>query len=118
MQNFRFKKVKAVRIPGLNTHLARSPLGFPGGSVGKESDCHAGELGSIPGLGRCPWRRRGYPYSGLENPMHYIVNGVAKSQTGLSDFHIHRITSRWVYTCRWAHPCRGHLASLLLHADI
>ena len=29
-------------------------LGFPGGSAGKESTCHAGHLGSIPGLGRCP----------------------------------------------------------------
>ena len=27
-------------------------LAFPGGSDGKESDCSAGDLGSIPGLGR------------------------------------------------------------------
>ena len=27
-------------------------LGFPCGSVGKESTCDAGDLGSIPGLGR------------------------------------------------------------------
>ena len=27
--------------------------------------------------------------SGLENSMDYIVHGVAKSQTGLSDFHFH-----------------------------
>ena len=27
-------------------------LGFPGGSDGKESACDAGDLGSIPGLGR------------------------------------------------------------------
>ena len=26
--------------------------GFPGGSDGKESACNAGDLGSIPGLGR------------------------------------------------------------------
>ena len=26
--------------------------GFPGGSDGKETVCNAGELGSIPGLGR------------------------------------------------------------------
>ena len=32
-------------------------LGFPGGSDGKESACHAGDPGSIPGLGRFPWRR-------------------------------------------------------------
>ena len=29
-------------------------LGFPGGSAGKESTCSAGDLGSIPGLGRFP----------------------------------------------------------------
>ena len=28
--------------------------GFPGGSDGKESACSAGDLGSIPGLGRSP----------------------------------------------------------------
>ena len=27
-------------------------VGFPGGSVGKESICNVGDLGSIPGLGR------------------------------------------------------------------
>ena len=29
-------------------------LGFPCGSAGKESACNAGDLGSIPGLGRSP----------------------------------------------------------------
>ena len=29
-------------------------LSFPGGSTGKESTCNAGDLGSIPGLGRSP----------------------------------------------------------------
>ena len=29
-------------------------LGFPGGSDGKESACNAGDLCSIPGLGRSP----------------------------------------------------------------
>ena len=32
------------------THL----LGFPGGSVGKESAYNVGDLGSVPGLGRSP----------------------------------------------------------------
>ena len=45
--------------------------GFPGGSDGKESACHVGVLGSIPGLGRSPGRGHGNPlqYSRLENPM-------------------------------------------------
>ena len=49
-------------------------MGFPGGSEsepGKESACNAGDLGSIPGLGRSPGRGHGNPlqYSCLENPM-------------------------------------------------
>ena len=40
-------------------------------SVGKESAFKAGDLGSIPGLGRCPGEGNGNPlqYSCLENPM-------------------------------------------------
>ena len=43
-------------------------------SVGKESACNAGDLGSIPGLGRSPGEGKGYPlqYSGLENSMDCI----------------------------------------------
>ena len=43
---------------------------FPGGSDGKESACNAGDLGSIPGLGRSPGGGHGSPlqYSCLENP--------------------------------------------------
>ena len=35
--------------------------GFPGGSDGKESSCHAGDPGLIPGLGRSPGEGNGYP---------------------------------------------------------
>ena len=61
---------------------------FPGGLAGKELPCNAGNLGSIPGLGRSPGEGTGYPlqYSGLENSMNCIVHGVAKSWTRLSDF--------------------------------
>ena len=64
-------------------------MGFPGGSAGKESACNAGDLGSIPGLGRSPGEGKGYPlqYSGLENSMDYIVHAVTKSWTRLNDFH-------------------------------
>ena len=46
-------------------------MDFPGGSDGKESACNAGDLGSIPELGRSPGEGNGYPlhYSYLENPM-------------------------------------------------
>ena len=44
-------------------------MGLPCGSAGKESTCNAGDLGSIPRLGRSPGERKGYPlqYSGLES---------------------------------------------------
>ena len=35
--------------------------GFPGGSEGKVSACNAGDLSSIPGSGRSPWRRKWQP---------------------------------------------------------
>ena len=45
----------------------------------------------IPGSGRSPGEGKGYPfqYSGLENSMDCIVQGVVKSWTQLSDFHFH-----------------------------
>ena len=66
-------------------------MDFPCGSAGKESACNAGDLGSIPGLGRSPGEGKGDPlqYSCLENSMDYTVHGVAKSRARLSDFHFH-----------------------------
>ena len=45
-------------------------MGFPRVSDGKESVCNAGDLGSIPGLGRSAGGQHGNPlqYSCLENP--------------------------------------------------
>ena len=61
---------------------------FPHSSVGKESACNAEDPSSIPRLGRSPGEGKGYPlqYSGLENSMDCIVQGVAKSRTLLTDF--------------------------------
>ena len=55
---------------GLNQVLG-TIWGFPGGSVGKESAYNAGDLGSIPGLGRSPGGGHSNPlqYSCLEDPM-------------------------------------------------
>ena len=68
-------------------------MGFRGGSAGKESAYNAGDLCSIPGLGRSPGEGNDNPlqYSCLENPMdrgawRAIVHGVTKSWTWLSDF--------------------------------
>ena len=67
-------------------------MGFPDGSDGKESDCTAGDLGSICGSGRSPGGGNGYPiqYSCLENSMDrgawfVTVYGITKSQTWLSN---------------------------------
>ena len=67
-------------------------MGFPCSSVGKESACSAGDLDSIPGLGRSPGEGNGNPlqYSSLENLMDRgagwaAVQGVAKSRARLSD---------------------------------
>ena len=66
-----------------------SVKGFPCGWAGKESTCNAGDLGSIPELGRSPGEGKGYPlqYTALENSMNCIVPGVTKSWTQLSAFH-------------------------------
>ena len=68
----------------------RGLVGFPGGSVGKESVCNAGNVGSIPGLGSAPERGNGNPlqYSCMENPTDRgawrpTVHRVAKSQPRL-----------------------------------
>ena len=46
-------------------------LGRSSGLDGKEYACSAGDLGSMPGLGRSPGEGNGNPlqYSCLENPM-------------------------------------------------
>jgi len=82
-------------LPSLKIALSKGSLfirnmnfeGFSGGSDGKESTCNAGDLDSIPGFGRCPGERNGYPlqYSCLKNPMdrgawQATVPGVTKSQ--------------------------------------
>ena len=72
--------------------------GFICGSAGKESACNAGDLGLIPGLGRPPRERKGYPlqYSGLGNSMDCVVCG-SQSQTRLSDFLFHFSSKCTVY---------------------
>ena len=61
---------------------------LPGGSDGKEAACSAGDLSSIPGLGRSPGEGNGNPlqYPCLENSMdrgvwQATVHGVTESDT-------------------------------------
>ena len=68
--------------------------GFPPSSVSKESACNAEDMGSIPGSGRSPWRRKWQPTPvflpgeshGQRNLAGYSPWG-RKSRTRLSDFH-------------------------------
>ena len=67
-------------------------MGFPGGSDGKESAFKAGDLDSIPGLGRSSGGGHGNPlqYSCLKNPIdraawRTAVDRIIKSGTRLSD---------------------------------
>ena len=70
-------------------------LGSPGASAGKESACSAGDLGSIPGLGRSPGGGLGKPlqYSGLENP-HGQKSLVGYSPWGRKEL---EMTKRQIY---------------------
>ena len=63
-------------------------FGFPGGSEVKASACSAGDLGSIPGLGRSPREGNGNPfqYSCLENSM----------DRGAWRATVHVITKSWI----------------------
>ena len=90
-------------LPGFYLRLLPR-YGFPGGSVGEESACNAGHLGSIPGSGRSPGEGNGYPvqYSCLENSTDRgtwwtTAHGVARIWTGLSNPHFHFLTSMTVY---------------------
>ena len=55
--------LKQWEVKGLDKILTRSHQGFPSGSVGKESACDAGDLGSIPGSGRFPGEWNGNHFS-------------------------------------------------------
>ena len=76
--------IKHVQYPNI-TMCFLAVWGFPHSSVGKKSACHAGDPGSIPGLGRSPGEgyRNPLQYSCLENPMdrgawQATVHGVAR----------------------------------------
>ena len=84
---------KRYNINEAQKHYARWKKAFRWGSAGKESGCNAGDLSTIPGLGRSPGEGKGNPlqYSGLENFMDSVVHGVSKSRTWLSDFKHHQV---------------------------
>ena len=75
-------------------------MGSSPGSDGKASACNAGDLGSIPGLGRSAGEGNDDPpqYSCQENSMdrgawQATVYGITKSQTRLSNFYFFLISA-------------------------
>ena len=56
-------------------------MSYPGGSAGKESTCNVGDLGSIPGLGRSPGERSGYPLQWASMLAQRIKNLPAMQET-------------------------------------
>ena len=51
-----------MRKLSLREVVGRARMGFPGGSAGKKSSCVAGDLDSIPGLGRSSGGGHGNPF--------------------------------------------------------
>ena len=79
--------------------MKRATSRFPGGSVGKESDCDEGAKSSIPGSERYSGGGHGnlLQHSCVDNPMgrgawRATVHGVTKSQTGLKRLSKHACT--------------------------
>ena len=69
-------------------HCVMAPVDFPPGSASKESACNAGDLGSIPGLGRSSGEGNGnlLQHSCLVNPidrgtLQATAHGVAELDT-------------------------------------
>ena len=85
-------------------------LGFPDGSVGKESACKGGDPGSIPGLGRPTGEEIGYllQYSWASPVAQMVKNPLAMWET-------------WIQSLGWEDPleifrrslCMATLSSIL-----
>ena len=82
------KVMSALLKDGSGYWLLCFPLGFPGGTGGKEPASTTGDSGLIPGSGTSPGEEHVCPhrYSCLENPMdrgawQAIVHGAANSRT-------------------------------------
>ena len=81
----RVSSMKHLLGKDLSATIRNSSMGFPAGSDSKESACNAGDLASIPELGRYPGEGNGKPlqYSCLKNSMdrgawQATVHGVIK----------------------------------------
>ena len=97
VQSFFSSRIEPPRILGAESPVPdgnvvySSAVGFPGGSVGKESSCNAGDTGdagSIPGSGR-------YPGRGNCNPLQYSCLGNLMDR-GSWRATVHGVTKSWI----------------------
>ena len=74
-----------------------------GVSVGKESSCHTGDMGSIPGVGRSLGGGNGNPlqYSCLENPMGRGAWWATYSPWGHKESRLKQLSMHMLY--KWNH---------------
>ena len=82
-------------------------LGFSDSSVGKESTCNAGDLSSIPGLGRSAGEGIGYP---LQYSWASLVAQLVKNLPAIQE--------TWVRSLGWEDPLEKGMAthfSILAH---
>ena len=65
-------ELRKIKLVVMDLKITFTIKYFPGGSEVKASASNAGDLGSIPGLGRSPGEGNGNPlqYCCLENPMN------------------------------------------------
>ena len=75
-------------------------MGFPGSSAGKESTSNAGDPGSIPGLGKSPGERIGYP---LQYSWASLVAQMVKNPPA--------IWGAWVQSLGWEDPQEEGMAT-------
>ena len=75
-------------------------MGFPNSSVGKESACNAGDLGSIPGSGRSPGEGIGYP---LQYSLAYLVAQLVKNLLARQE--------TWVRSLGWEDPLEKEMTT-------
>ena len=83
---------------------------FPGGSDGEESVCNAGDLGSIPGLGKSPGEGNGntLQYSSLENSCQHTTRCGTGSTRVLQKTALWRALPSTVSSSRRGPPCALH----------
>ena len=87
----------------LPTHFSlclQLKMGFPGSSVGKESACNLGDIGSIPGWGSSAGEEIGYP---LQYSCTSLVAQMAKNLPTMQE--------TWVRSLGWEDPLGEDMAS-------